>query len=71
MGKSRSITPLKLHRIQSGYLQTEVARMLGLSQPSYCLREQGEYRCTVDEGIRLSRILKIPVEELFKKDGRR
>ena len=69
MSKLVPITPLKRARFLSGLRQYEVARLLGLAPSGYCLRERGDIPVSAREATRLSKILKIPVEELFKKDA--
>ena len=70
MGRPCSVSPLKIARVASGLRQGEVAELLGYSATRYGHRENGRTRVSVDDAIRLSKILKTPVEKLFPRNGK-
>ncbi len=57
---------LKEARMAQGYSQQQLAQLLGLvSRNAYALKENGERRFSVEEGIAVARLLGQSVEELF------
>ncbi len=68
MRKMSGFNSLKLHRILSGLRQYQVAAKMGYSPASYCRQEFGTLPVNAKDAVRLSRILKVPVEILFNQD---
>lgn len=56
---------VKEYRIIGGYTQREMADKLGISQPSYSQKENGDRGFTIEEIKKLKKILKVSYEQLF------
>lgn len=59
-----SFTPEQA-RALSGLSQEKVAKMLGISKNGYIKKEKGESRFFVDEALKFSEIVKIPMEKII------
>lgn len=61
---------LREARVAQGFSQQQFARLLGLtSRNAYALKERGERRFSIDEGIAIAQLLGRSVEELFSRYG--
>ena len=59
---------LRAERIAQGFSQQQFAQFLGLcSRNAYALKERGERRFSVEEGLLIARLLGRNVEELFSR----
>ncbi len=63
-----AISALKRHRFLSGLRQYKIAEKIGRSQAWLSLAETGRVDVPDLERRRLSKILKVPIEELFPPD---
>lgn len=53
-------------RREQGYTQLQMAHLLGLAtRNAYALKERGERRFSIDEGLVIAGLLNCSVEELF------
>ena len=59
------ITPLRFHRFRSGHRQWELASACERPQPWLYAAEMGKVTVPIREARILSKILKVPIEELF------
>lgn len=57
---------IKAERVRAGLTQTYLAEKLGISLTSYCLKETGARRFTVDELILIANTLGTDPETLLK-----
>lgn len=62
-----SIPPVKLYRLLSDLTQWDIAKAVGRSHAWWSLLERGMRPAPPDVARRISRIFKVPVEELFSK----
>lgn len=60
-----SVSSLRVARVASGLSQTELATRAGVTRQLVAAAEAGRNTPSVDAAIRISRVLGIPVEELF------
>ncbi len=58
---------LKAERIRHGYSQMEIAKLSGMSETTYNLKENGKRDFTQTEMLLLSKILEKTMDELFKR----
>lgn len=56
---------LETLRIQKGLTQEELARLINVSQPSYCAYERGKNKPSKNTQIQLAKVLKVSVDELM------
>ncbi|WP_449240557.1 helix-turn-helix transcriptional regulator [Desulfoscipio gibsoniae] len=57
---------LKQARINKGYTQQQMAKMLGYkSKSQYCMIENGQRGVSVEKAKKISEILELPIEYLF------
>ncbi len=56
---------LETLRIQKGLTQEEIARLINISQPSYCAYERGKNKPSKNTQIQLAKVLKVSVDELM------
>lgn len=56
---------IKAGRAEKGYTQSQIASKLGMSKPTYNLKENGKRQFTENEMITLSIILEKSLDELF------
>lgn len=56
---------LETLRIQKGLTQEELARLINISQPSYCAYERGKNKPSKNTQIQLAKVLKVSVDELM------
>lgn len=55
------------YRSEHGMTQEEMARSLGITQPMYNYYENGKKKPSAINSIKLAKLLKITVEELFNE----
>lgn len=55
-------------RLKKGLSQETIADMLGMTQSNYSRKENGSSKITREEWERLSKILEVPLEEIFESD---
>ncbi len=65
MNHKRSYPSLKAWRDANQLTQREAARILGISQPSYCRLETGQYYPPRDLVKQIVEVANIPLELLF------
>ena len=59
---------LRKERIDQGFSQYQLAQLLGLcSRNAYALKERGQRRFSIDEGLLIAHLLGRSVEELFSR----
>lgn len=56
---------LEALRHEKGYTQEELARLVNISQPSYCAYERGKNLPSKNTQIQLAKVLKVTVDELM------
>lgn len=56
---------IKAGRAEKGYTQGQIALKLGMSEPTYNLKENGKRQFTENEMITLSILLEKSLDELF------
>lgn len=56
---------IKAGRAEKGYTQGQIASKLGMSEPTYNLKENGKRQFTENEMITLSIVLEKSLDELF------
>lgn len=56
---------IKAGRAEKGFTQDFVAKELGITKPTYCLKENGKRQFTENEMIGLSKVLNKSLDELF------
>ena len=56
---------LKSLRVRQGLKQKDVADILGIQTTSYNNKENGKRKFTVDEAIKLSKLFKCSIEDIF------
>ncbi|MDS1004988.1 helix-turn-helix domain-containing protein [Clostridium sporogenes] len=56
---------LKALRELHGLTQTDVSKLLGISLHSYCNKENGKLKFTLNEAKQLSDLFKLSIEEIF------
>lgn len=56
---------LKEHRARLGINQSELGRLAGVSRQTISLIERGDYSPSVTLALKLARIFKVTVEEIF------
>ena len=52
-------------RKQAGLRQEDLARALGVSRQTVIAIENGKYNPTLELAMKIARLLKLPVEEIF------
>ena len=52
-------------RIQAGLRQEDLARALGVSRQTVIAIENDKYNPTLELAMKIARLLKLPVEEIF------
>lgn len=58
---------LKAKRVELGYNQEDMAKILGVSLSTYCHKEKGKTSFNVDEIIKLVTFLNCKFEDIFLK----
>ena len=56
---------LKSLRVRQGLKQKDVANILGINTNSYNSKENGKRKFTVEEALKLSKLFKCSVEDIF------
>lgn len=64
-------THLRRLRTERGWTQAELAERLGVSRNSVNAIETGRYEPSLTLALRIGRLFKLPVEEIFKDDRER
>lgn len=59
-------TELKILRIRFGYSQQDVAEALGINKASYCRKERGEFRFSLEDVKKLKKIFELSAEDVDK-----
>jgi len=62
---SHLMNRLAKYRKQKGLSQTQLAKLIGVAQSTIAMIETGKIMPSLRTALRLSRILGVPVEELF------
>ncbi len=57
---------MKELRINKGYTQEYMAKMLNIKQSSYCLKENGHRSFKIKELLKLQEIFKVSLDDLLK-----
>lgn len=60
------ISNLKQHREERGYSQRELAELVGISRNSISSIERGEYIPSLYHAYKISEILSVSIQELFR-----
>lgn len=60
---------IKVLRKAAGIRQVDLAKMLGVGQPSLCAWESGKSQPTTDRLPALAKALGCTIDDLFEKDG--
>jgi transcriptional regulator with XRE-family HTH domain len=56
-------------RTNNGYTLQQMSNLLGYSSPNaYARKEKGERRFTIEEAMKISKLFKKPIEEIFFED---
>lgn len=56
-------------RTNNGYILQQMSNLLGYSSPNaYARKEKGERRFTIEEAMKISKLFKKPIEEIFFED---
>ena len=58
-------TKIKQYRAVKGYTQQELANLCDVRRETIVFLEKGKYNPSLKLGVQLSRILEVPIEELF------
>ena len=61
---------LEATRLEKGYTQEEIAKLVNVSQPSYWAYEKGKSIPHKNTQIQIARVLGISVDELMKDEER-
>lgn len=56
---------LKARRVELGYSQDDMAKMLGISLSTYCHKEKGKTSFNIEEIIKLVLFLNCKFEDIF------
>lgn len=56
---------LKAKRVERGYTQSDVANALGMCLATYCHKEKGKYDFTLNEILKLVKVLDCKFEDIF------
>lgn len=56
---------LKAKRVELGYTQKEISKILGMDNTTYSFKERGERLFTIDEVIKIMTILNCKFEDIF------
>lgn len=56
---------LKAKRVELGYTQKELSKILGMDNTTYSFKERGERLFTIDEVIKIMTILNCKFEDIF------
>jgi len=59
-----NVQKLKAARILKGYTQTDVAKKLGVSLPTYAQKERGKIDFSIKEVIKLANILDLDIAQI-------
>ena len=57
---------LKDARLAEGFTQKDLAKIIGLTQPSIARLERGEQTITLENAQKLSKTLKVSIEEIIQ-----
>lgn len=60
-----NLNKLKGLRVEKGYIQEDIAKLIGMSLTSYQRKESGATQFTANELIRIAEVLKIDISEIF------
>lgn len=64
-------TKLRELRTERGWTQAELAERLGVSRNSINAIETGRYEPSLTLALRIGRLFKLPVEDIFRDDRER
>ena len=56
---------LRAKRVELGYTQKEISKILGMDNTTYSFKERGERLFTIDEVIKIITILNCKFEDIF------
>lgn len=57
---------LKEYRISKGYTQTDIAKLLGISQQAYSNKEAGKRGFTTKELIIIEKIMNVRISDIYE-----
>lgn len=60
-----NVNVLKSLRVRQGLKQQDVANYLGIKKNTYASKENGQRKFNVEEAIKLSKLLKCNIEDIF------
>ncbi|MDU1252905.1 MAG: helix-turn-helix transcriptional regulator [Peptostreptococcaceae bacterium] len=60
-----NVNILKSLRVKQGLKQQDVANYLGITVSAYNYKENGKRKFSIDEAIKLARLLKCDIEDIF------
>ena len=60
-----NVNILKSLRVKQGLKQQDVANYLGITVSVYNYKENGKRKFSIDEAIKLARLLKCDIEDIF------
>lgn len=60
-----NVNILKSLRVKQGLKQQDVANYLGITVGAYNYKENGKRKFSIDEAIKLARLLKCDIEDIF------
>ena len=66
MGKLPLLNKLKEYRSELGINQTEMGKLAGVSRQTISLIERGDYSPSVTLALKLAKICKVTVEDIFE-----
>ena len=55
-------------RKRTGYSQEYMSSVLGIDISSYCRRENGQIKITTKEWQKISKILEVPIEDIYESE---
>lgn len=56
---------LRAKRVELGYTQKDISKILGMDNTTYSFKERGERLFTIDEVIKIMTILNCKFEDIF------
>lgn len=60
-----NLNKLRGLRVEKGYTQEEIAKLIGISFTSYQRKENGVTQFTADEIVKLAETLRVNISEIF------
>ena len=58
---------IKYYRLKNGFTQSKLAELIGVNQNTISEYESGKYYPAMDIAIKLSEVLNVSVNDLYKK----